>query len=301
MAFTPQLPVSQLIKRGARIDDVEAQRRSKEDYRKQKELEEQRKEGTAPAMVDIETGRDINPHIPEFIGKTPWYVDASGPTLKHQRPHPERQQSLATIKEWYERGTTGKVAFKYRPGACENCGAMGHKKRDCFERPRAIGAKLVPKDIAPDDYSQQNFDLDYDAKRDRWNNYDPAEHKQVIEEYEKMEETRKLIKAQQIKDGLAEEKEVEEDEDKYADDMAPGQSIDMDSRTRITVRNLRIREDTAKYLYNLDPNAPYYDPKSRSMRENPFAVNIFLFYIFFLNFDLCHFAYSNPIHTGQKC
>ena len=44
----------------------------------------------------------------------------------------------------------------------------------------------------------------------------------------------------------------------------------MDSATRITVRNLRIREDTAKYLYNLDPNSAYYDPKSRSMRENPF-------------------------------
>jgi pre-mRNA-processing factor SLU7 len=61
-----------------------------------------------------------------------------------------------------------------------------------------------------------------------------------------------------------------EDEDKYADDMVPEQSVDMDSRTRITVRNLRIREDTAKYLYNLDPDGPYYDPKSRSMRENPF-------------------------------
>lgn len=34
---------------------------------------------------------------------------------------------------------------------------------------------------------------------------------------------------------------------------------------------MRIREDTAKYLYNLNENAPYYDPKSRSMRENPFA------------------------------
>ncbi|EJW74514.1 hypothetical protein WUBG_14574 [Wuchereria bancrofti] len=39
-----------------------------------------------------------------------------------------------------------------------------------------------------------------------------------------------------------------------------GVTVDMDSRTRITVRNLRIREDTAKYLYNLDPNGPYYDP-----------------------------------------
>ena len=59
------------------------------------------------------------------------------------------------------------------------------------------------------------------------------------------------------------------DEDKYADqaDM-PGTKFD--SKTRTTVRNLRIREDTAKYLYNLDPNSAFYDPKTRSMRENPF-------------------------------
>lgn len=43
-----------------------------------------------------------------------------------------------------------------------------------------------------------------------------------------------------------------------------------DSKTRTTVRNLRIREDTAKYLYNLDINSAFYDPKTRSMRENPF-------------------------------
>jgi pre-mRNA-processing factor SLU7 len=40
---------------------------------------------------------------------------------------------------------------------------------------------------------------------------------------------------------------------------------------RLTVRNLRIREDTAKYLRNLDPESAYYDPKTRSMREAPDA------------------------------
>lgn len=61
-----------------------------------------------------------------------------------------------------------------------------------------------------------------------------------------------------------------DEEDKYADDMAmPGQK--MDSKERVTVRNLRIREDTAKYLFNLDVNSAYYDPKTRSMRDNPFA------------------------------
>merc|ERR1712039_825257 len=36
-----------------------------------------------------------------------------------------------------------------------------------------------------------------------------------------------------------------------------------------TVRNLRIREDRAKYLLNPDLESAYYDPKSRSMREDP--------------------------------
>ena len=46
----------------------------------------------------------------------------------------------------------------------------------------------------------------------------------------------------------------DEDEDKYADDIdMPGQNFD--SKRRITVRNLRIRECIAKYLWNLDPNS----------------------------------------------
>ncbi|KAJ7977244.1 Pre-mRNA-splicing factor SLU7-like protein [Quillaja saponaria] len=36
-----------------------------------------------------------------------------------------------------------------------------------------------------------------------------------------------------------------------------------------TVRNLCIREDTEKYLLNLDVNSAHYDPKTRSMREDP--------------------------------
>ena len=62
----------------------------------------------------------------------------------------------------------------------------------------------------------------------------------------------------------------QDEEYKYTDSMdMPGQHVD--SKQRISVRNLRIREDTAKYLLNLDAESAYYDPKSRSMRDNPFA------------------------------
>lgn len=63
MAYTPQLPVSALIRQGERLDDAELTRRSKDEYRKQKDLEEQRKAGQAPAMVD---GMEIRMNKKEF-------------------------------------------------------------------------------------------------------------------------------------------------------------------------------------------------------------------------------------------
>merc|ERR1712072_1541724 len=68
---------------------------------------------------------------------------------------------------------------------------------------------------------------------------------------------------------------IRQDEDKIGDD----EQLNFDKlEKRVntvaggstgTVRNLRIREDTAKYLLNLDLESAYYDPKSRSMREDP--------------------------------
>uniref|UniRef100_A0A1I7T4J4 Pre-mRNA-splicing factor SLU7 n=1 Tax=Caenorhabditis tropicalis TaxID=1561998 RepID=A0A1I7T4J4_9PELO len=271
-SYKQNLPPSALLRQHVSVAD----KKSKAEVQRDRQLEEDRKAGTAPAMVDVQTGRDINPHIPMFISQNPWYVPSEGPTLKHQRPHEERQKKMTEIHDWYQKGTTGKAATKFRKGACENCGAMGHQKRDCFDRPRKANAKETNSNIAEDDFVQPKLSLGFDAKRDRWNGYDPATHKQVIEEYEQLDEARKVVKEQEMKEGELEAVTTEEgapkDEDMYAEDAdMAGVSVDMDSRTRITVRNLRIREDTAKYLYNLAENSPYYDPKSRSMRENPFA------------------------------
>lgn len=52
--------------------------KSREDHRKQLELEEARKAGLAPAELD-EDGNEINPHIPQYMSSAPWYLNAEKP------------------------------------------------------------------------------------------------------------------------------------------------------------------------------------------------------------------------------
>ncbi|KAK2707206.1 pre-mRNA-splicing factor SLU7-like [Artemia franciscana] len=265
----PSVPFSALLREKASSNN-EPQKKSREDYKKAKELEEARKAGTAPAAVD-ESGRDINPHIPQYISTAPWYFGAKGATLKHQRVQSEKQKQVARVGEWYVKGIdTTKIATKYRKGACENCGAMGHTKKNCLERPRINGAKFTGRNIAPDEILPGELALDFEGKRDRWNAYDPSEYQAVIDEHKKMEEAKRAMKAERLEKGQEDtDEDSDEDDDKYADSVdMPGTKVD--SKQRITVRNLRIREDTAKYLRNLDPESAYYDPKTRSMRENPY-------------------------------
>merc|ERR1712029_1280859 len=86
---------------------------------------------------------------------------------------------------------------------------------------------------------------------------------------------KKEVKKERLKEGLGNPEEddgaqsSDEDEDKYVEKMdMPGTKVD--AAERYTVRNLRIREDTAKYLRNLDLSSAHYDPKTRSMRKNPY-------------------------------
>lgn len=171
----------------------------------------------------------------------------------------------------------GQPMTRYRRGACENCGAMSHKTRDCLERPRKKGARWTGEDIRPDEYIQEAA-LDFEGKRDRWAGYDASEYEQVVRAWEEAEREAKALNPNEkeassssnsdddTESALSEDEDEEEEEDKYAEasDM-PGQKVDL--KTRMTVRNLRLREDTAKYLVDLKADAAQYDPKTRSMRR----------------------------------
>lgn len=220
------------------------------------------------------TKKEQNEYIPSFIAKKPFYLesaDTENDYLEHQR----LQSAVTNQSTWYDRGKrTGPAATKYRKGACENCGALTHRTKECLSRPRAKGAKWTGKDIQADELVQ-DVKLGWDAKRDRWNGYDAQNYDKIVEEYEELEGLKKLRRDEQDKsklspaeDALGEdrnregernEEEMEEEEAKYAEES------DMGRRQSNATRNLRIREDTAKYLLNLDLESAKYDPKTRSM------------------------------------
>jgi len=72
----------------------------------------------------------------------------------------------------------------------------------CCQRPRKLGAKYTGHDIAPDEHVQPNLDFDYEGKRDRWNGYDSATYRHVVDDYQKLEDAKRQLKAQKIEAAL---------------------------------------------------------------------------------------------------
>ena len=230
------------------------------------------------------------------MAAAPWYLNQNKPGLKHQKAFNLTSEEGG---DWYKRGVKTFQATKFRKGACENCGAMTHKKKDCVERPRKAGAVKTGKNIAADELLQDRIALGFDGKRDRYNGYDAEDYGRVVDRYERAEALKAEVakkrelerayrKANRVEDGdvPADEKDLASDDEASSssdsDDDAKAADADtegfMEVKKRVrsagggasmTVRNLRIREDTAKYLRNLDLSSAHYDPKTRSMRENP--------------------------------
>eukprot|EP00934_Nitzschia_sp_Nitz4_P006300 Nitzschia sp. Nitz4//scaffold133_size116822//22229//24157//NITZ4_003796-RA/size116822-processed-gene-0.103-mRNA-1//1//CDS//3329535363//6290//frame0 len=136
----------------------------------------------------------------------------------------------------------------------------------------------------------------FDSKRDKYHGYDPESHtKKVAEVFAQRDELRKKFRQKEKteeKDNTNKTKDSGSASDSDAFDSDAGSDSDDEfvqrdedervittrlarqggvggAQMKVTARNLRIREDTAKYLRNLDANSAYYDPKSRSMRDNP--------------------------------
>jgi pre-mRNA-processing factor SLU7 len=283
----------------------------------------------APAKVGEDGKELVNPHIPQFMAKAPWYLhqgDDKG--LAHQRRGEVEDQSISSMAKYYtHRGQKVGVASTFRPGSCKNCGSATHTVKACTERPRKVGAWKTGANIAADEAAPESLRLGWDAKRDKYAGYDIGEHSRVVAKFEAIDSERAKLKEEEEEAAAAAEVErktarakrraeraasaearearraakaaaqAEGAEDESTADEAgafsstdDGKDSDFSSDSggegggaakrvkggagaaaKMVAWNVRTREDTAKYLLNLDTESAFYDPKTRSMRENPFA------------------------------
>ena len=182
--------------------------------------------------------------------------------------------------------------LKYEDGTVERKVKFKPSSKSLY-KPRIRMTKTGARSFAVDEkvYGKET----YDSKRDKYHGYDHEAHTtKVARNFNERDELRKKLRKEQEKshnkDGK--EKNGTSDSDSDFDDSDAGGDSDDEfvqrdedervittrlarqggvggAQMKVTARNLRIREDTAKYLRNLDPNSAYYDPKSRSMRDNP--------------------------------
>eukprot|EP00889_Picochlorum_renovo_P005803 jgi/Picre1/32833/NNA_008163.t1 len=216
--------------------------------KRQKELEEARKAGLAEPELD-EDGKPINPHIPQFMASAPWYLNEDKPTLKHQKnwkgKRRRRRHGMTVVPRCFRQPSIERVLVQI----------VG----PCLIRPRIV----------------------WRDQGDRWNGYDEREWVKHAQKFEEVQNLRQELRKKELleKKFQGELEDVDgalrTEEDKFVEeeDAAFGKvkvrAKSAGGGESGTVRNLRIREDTAKYLLNLDVDSAYYDPKSRSMREDP--------------------------------
>ncbi|KAK3110928.1 mRNA splicing protein, partial [Teratosphaeriaceae sp. CCFEE 6253] len=81
---------------------------------------------------------------------------------------------------------------------------------------------------------------------------------------------RKAAAAKALENGGADAADGEEEEGGDGEEGTKYEAeTDMGRKQATSTRQLRLREDTAKYLLNLDLDSAKYDPKTRSMVDNP--------------------------------
>lgn len=218
---------------------------------------------------------DVNKHLPRYIQAKPWYYDSSKneDALAHHRQSNKGNNLLDIennnepkiglgIKDSFVQVNKGETLHRHRKPTCTNCGGYDHKKRDCLERPRKQNKKANTKDPAQS-YVLDEGSLDWDARKDRWFGYSGKEYQDTLKQWEKKKRDAKISGVD------ANEKDYDTDEEIELQLLGLTEKKGNDTATsKGEFTSVRLREDKAAYLNDINSDKINYDPKSRLYKSD---------------------------------
>ncbi|QHS72306.1 mRNA splicing protein SLU7 [Saccharomyces paradoxus] len=245
--------------------------------------------------------KNENIHIPRYIRNQPWYYKD---TTKKQEDEETSNIGTSTAKEGEKSDYLVHHRQKAKGGAldidnnsepkigmgikdefklikpqgitardshsltfCRNCGEIGHKEKDCMERPRK--AQKVMPDLnskkANGTVLVRATDDDWDSRKDRWYGYSGKEYNELISKWERDRKINIIAKDKSQTDETLWDTDEEIELMKlelYKDSVGSLKKDDSDN-SQLYRTSTRLREDRAAYLNDINSTESNYDPKSR--------------------------------------
>lgn len=192
-----------------------------------------------------------------MLTDAPFYLQADGPTLEHQRQNKEILDTEAM--RGGERSVVVGRATRFIAGSCHNCGAAGHKEKECTRPKRKSNAAYTNKitgdnTILVDDSGIR--EKTYQQRHDQWGKLTSDDHNELWQQM-------------QTEDSLPEKRAKTDDGGGAASSRGLFAAHSGDR-----VVSLRDIGDLPKYLENLGATDVFFDPKTRSLRMNPHAASV---------------------------
>lgn len=211
----------------------------------------------------------LNQYIPMFIKEEPWYwkIQGSSDPLIHQRAE-NATHDLEPEKLKYYKPAEIK---KFKKGSCTNCGSEDHNAKNCFERPRKIGAKWTNQDLKGNFSVQGGLDyswkMKYDEKWDLWAGYDPNTYTEVVQKWDSKEKENQEHKKQEIKSKILSgtlNKDLNGSDidalSNLSDISSESEEEEKEVKKKVEVQHLRQRGVVQKYLQKISGEKPEIDP-----------------------------------------
>lgn len=220
------------------------QKPSREQTREAKALEVARKNGSLPHEID-DDGKEVNPHIPQFISKVPWYLDTVAEESKHSKlPEGNEEQRASESKSLASEDI--RVAERLPKRSLDNSSSNSEENKHRESKISRLGQRLQGDEV-----------MSWDGKRDRWKGYD-GDFAGVFERYHNLDRAR-----------LERRSDDQAMDDRQLNEDFVESSHMFHTSTHTSTRNLRIREDRARYLVNLNAPEPELHARSKTTSSEP--------------------------------